>query len=42
MEVKFVAYRLKRGASIWWDRLREMRMKGAGGGGGGGGGLWSG
>ena len=26
-KVKFVAYRLKRGVSIWWDRLREMRMR---------------
>ena len=26
-KVKFVAYMLKRGASIWWGRLREMRMR---------------
>ena len=26
-KVKFVAYRLKEGASIWWDRLWEVRMK---------------
>ena len=26
-KVKFVAYMLKGGASIWWDRLREIRMR---------------
>ena len=25
-KVKFVAYKPKGGASIWWDILREMRM----------------
>ena len=25
--VKFVAYRLKGGTFIWWDRLRDMRMR---------------
>ena len=26
-KVKFVACKLKMGASIWWDKLREMRMR---------------
>ena len=26
-KVEFVVYRLKGEASVWWDRLREMRMK---------------
>ena len=26
-KVKFVTYRLKGGASIWWDRMREMMMR---------------
>ena len=26
-KVKFVAYRIKGGTSMWWDRLREMRMR---------------
>ena len=26
-KVKFIAYRLKGGASIRWDRLREMMMR---------------
>ena len=25
--VKFVAYKLKGRTSLWWDRLREMRMR---------------
>ena len=27
IKVKFVAYKLKGKASIWWDTLREMRMR---------------
>ena len=26
-KVKLVAYRLKWGTSVWWDILREMRMR---------------
>ena len=26
-KVKFVSYKLKGGASVWWDRLREMGMR---------------
>ena len=26
-KVKFVTYKLKGGASVWWDKLREMRMR---------------
>ena len=26
-KVKFVTYRLKGGASVWWGRLREIRMR---------------
>ena len=25
--IKFVAYKLKGRVSVWWDRLREMRMR---------------
>ena len=27
IKVKYIAYRLKGGAFVWWDRLREMRMR---------------
>ena len=27
MKVKFIAYKLKGRASIWWDKLREMRIR---------------
>ena len=26
-KAKFVAYRLKGGALVWWEKLREMRMR---------------
>ena len=26
-KVNFGAYRLKEGASVWWDGLREMKMR---------------
>ena len=27
IKVKFVAYKLKGKTSVWWDRLREIRMR---------------
>ena len=26
-KVKFITYKLEGRASVWWDRLREMRMR---------------